>query len=135
MSGAFWADGLGFEAVVLGEVKKFRVPVHLSVFPSADGCRLHVVVENALRHALEVVKHVHVAPLQDRFMGFPHKLDVQHTGPAQDHREAPQLSFRAPHFESAKVTPIHLSLLTWIRFIPNSEVGLALRTQRFHEIF
>ncbi len=134
----FWASrtmDAGLKAVVLRKVEEFRVPLHLTVLPAADGHGLHVVVEDALRHALEVVKRIHVAALQNGFVRFPHKLDVQHPGPAQHHGETPQVPLDAEHLDAAKVAPIDLGFLTGFRFVANGELSLALRPQRFHEVF
>src|SRR5690606_14204775 len=64
----FWASrtmDAGLNAVVLGKLEELRVRLHLAILPAADGHGLHVVVEDALRHALEVVKRIHVAALQN----------------------------------------------------------------------
>src|SRR5690606_37060484 len=134
----FWASrtmDAGLKAVVLRKVEEFRVPLHLTVLPSADGHGLHVVVEDALRHALEVVKRIHVAALQNGFVRLPHKLDVQHPAPAQHHGETPHVPLDAEHPHTAKVAPIVLDYLTRFRFVANAELSLALRPLTFHEVF
>src|SRR5690625_1577288 len=65
------------ESVVLRKVEEFRVPLHLTVFTSADSYGFHVVVKNAVGNTLKVIERVDVAALQDRLMRFPHELDVE----------------------------------------------------------
>jgi hypothetical protein len=90
----------------------------------------HVVVQQIVGVATEVVEGVEVALDQDRSGDPGHELDVAAAGVAEDHRESVEVTADAVLLEESEVTEVDLRLLAGVGLEPNHGydlLGLAKR--------
>src|SRR5450756_1950740 len=76
----------GAKAIMVGEMKKFHVEGGLALLPP-DNHMFHIVVENFLGAAAQVVKGMHVAVHEGLESAPLHELHVQGPGEPEDHDE------------------------------------------------
>ena len=101
----------GPEAVVLGEVVKERVPAVLfgTERPLEDDLG-HVIVEDLVGVAAEVVEGVQVALDEPRGVDLRQELEEAAPGVPEDHREAVEVPAHAVLLEESKVAEVDLGL-------------------------